>query len=81
MSLTVTGVNRMKRCTANYYLFDKRRGKMALLIILIILAIIAAAIGFSGIASAAIIAFWVLLGLLVLWLIVRLVTGHWLFTR
>ncbi len=54
---------------------------MVLLILLIILAVIAAAIGFSGVATAAIIAFWVILGLLLLSLIIRLITGHWLFSR
>ncbi len=51
---------------------------MGLLIALIILAIIAAALGFGGIASAAIIAFWVLLALFVIVLLLRLFTGHWL---
>jgi uncharacterized membrane protein YtjA (UPF0391 family) len=54
---------------------------MGLLIALIILAVIAAALGFGGIATAAIIAFWVLLALLIIEVLVRLVTGHWLFVR
>lgn len=51
---------------------------MGLLVALIILAIVAAVLGFGGIVQAAMIAFWVLLALLIIWLIVRLATGRWL---
>ncbi len=51
---------------------------MGLLIALLILAIVAAVLGFGGIASAAIFAFWVLLAFFIIVLILRLVSGHWL---
>jgi uncharacterized membrane protein YtjA (UPF0391 family) len=51
---------------------------MGLLIAVLILAIISAVLGFSGIASTALVAFWVLLAVLIILAIIRLVTGRWL---
>jgi uncharacterized membrane protein YtjA (UPF0391 family) len=61
---------------------EKGGKHMGLIIILLILAIIAAIFGFGGVASAvtsiALILFWIFLALFVISLIVRLVTGRWL---
>lgn len=60
---------------------SKRRLKMELVIVLLILAIVAAIFGFGGIASTvtsiALILFWVFLGLFLIGLLVRFISGHW----